>query len=197
MRVICISGKAQHGKDTSAEMLKEMLEADGYKVLIAHYGDLLKYICTAFFGWNGEKDDYGRSLLQRIGTDVIRKKDPEYWVSFISGILKIFDGEWDYVLIPDSRFPNEIAYLKSNGFDVTHLRVIRNNFVSPLTLEQQVHPSETALDNVVPDYHINNHGTLSDLSNAISKWITNINGYHQFSFNEIESEMVSTLGAMK
>lgn len=49
MKVICISGKAQHGKDTSANLLKMMLEADGYKVLIAHYGDLVKYICKTFF----------------------------------------------------------------------------------------------------------------------------------------------------
>ena len=71
MKVICISGKAQHGKDTSALMVKEMLEDDGYKVLIAHYGDLVKYICRTFFQWNGEKDEAGRSLLQRIGTDAV------------------------------------------------------------------------------------------------------------------------------
>ena len=44
MRVIVISGKAQNGKDTTAGFLKEALEADGYSVLIAHYGDLVKYV---------------------------------------------------------------------------------------------------------------------------------------------------------
>ena len=47
MKVICISGKAQHGKDTSAKLIKMILEANGYKVLIAHYGDLVKYIFEA------------------------------------------------------------------------------------------------------------------------------------------------------
>ena len=185
MKVICISGKAQHGKDTSANLLKMMLEADGYKVLIAHYGDLVKDICTPFFDWNGEKDVYGRSLLQRIGTDVIRRQEPDYWVSFVADILKFFDGEWDYVLIPDSRFPNEVDYLKEHGFDVIHMRVIRQNFVSPLTPEQQKHPSETALDNVLPDHYINNYGTLNDLRDTISGLITEINGCHQLSFAEI------------
>ena len=29
MKVVCISGKARSGKDTTAQMLKEQLEADG------------------------------------------------------------------------------------------------------------------------------------------------------------------------
>lgn len=44
MKIIAISGKAQHGKDTTAGFLKSTLEADGYKVQVAHYADLLKYI---------------------------------------------------------------------------------------------------------------------------------------------------------
>ena len=181
MKVICISGKAQHGKDTSALMVKEMLEDDGYKVLIAHYGDLVKYICKTFFQWNGEKDEAGRSLLQRIGTDVIRTQEPDYWVSFVAEILRFFDGEWDYVLIPDCRFPNEVEYLKEQGFDVTHMRVVRDNFVSPLTKEQQEHPSETALDDVIPDYYVRNSGTLDDLRNDLEQFVVDINGHHQLS----------------
>ena len=57
MQVIVISGKAQHGKDTTAGFLKDTLEADGYSVLIAHYGDLVKYVCKMYLGWNGEKDE--------------------------------------------------------------------------------------------------------------------------------------------
>jgi hypothetical protein len=184
MKVVCISGKAQHGKDTTAGFMKEALEADGYKVLIAHYGDLVKYICTKFFNWNGEKDTYGRSLLQRVGTDVIRNKKPNYWVKFICDMLSFFPSEWDYVLIPDSRFPNEVDYLRYIGFDVTHIRVIRENFVSPLTEEQQKHPSETALDNVKADKYIINNGTLSDLHKAVADWVFEVNGEHQTSIYE-------------
>lgn len=35
MRVVCISGKAQHGKDTTANLLKDELESKGKKVIIA------------------------------------------------------------------------------------------------------------------------------------------------------------------
>ena len=108
MKVVCISGKAQHGKDTTAGMMKTALESMGHTVLIAHYGDLVKYVCRTFFGWNGEKDAYGRSLLQKVGTDIVREQRPNYWVDFVKDMLSMFPNEWDFVLIPDSRFPNEI-----------------------------------------------------------------------------------------
>lgn len=184
MKVITISGKAQNGKDTTAGFLKEALEADGYSVLITHYGDLLKYICQKFFGWNGEKDEKGRTLLQYVGTDVIRAEQPDFWVGFISNILDLFPDTWDYVLIPDCRFPNEVNTLKKCGFDVTHVRVVRDGFKSPLTSEQQKHPSETALDDTEPDYTIHNNGSLDELRMLISAWITETNGYHQTTMDD-------------
>ena len=154
MRVICISGKAQHGKDTTAIMLKEELELHGKSVIIVHYADLLKYICRTWFGWNGEKDEKGRTLLQQVGTDVIRKKAPHYWVDFVISILKLFKDKWDYVIIPDTRFPNEIKRLRKNKIDTIYVRVFRPFFDNHLTEEQQKHPSETALDGFTPDYTI-------------------------------------------
>lgn len=184
MKVITISGKAQNGKDTTAVFLKEALEADGYSVLVTHYGDLLKYICQKFFNWNGEKDEKGRTLLQYVGTDVIRAEQPDFWVGFISNILALFPDTWDFVLIPDCRFPNEVNTLKKCGFDVTHLRVVRDSFKSPLTPEQQKHPSETALDDTEPDYTVHNSGTLDDLRMKITDWLTETNGYHQTTMDD-------------
>lgn len=171
MKVILISGKAQHGKDSVAEIIKTKLEFDNKKVLVTHYADLLKYICTSYFNWNGVKDEDGRRLLQYVGTDVIRKQTPNYWVNFTTDILKYFGENWDYVIIPDCRFPNEIDVVKSKGFDATHLRVVRDNFNTPLTPEQQKHLSETALDDVEPDYYINNTGTYDDLVKMVNKWV--------------------------
>lgn len=185
MQVIVISGKAQNGKDTTAGFLKEALEADGNSVLIAHYGDLVKYVCKMYFGWNGEKDEYGRSLLQYVGTDVIRAQNENYWVQFVGNILTFFNREWDYVLIPDCRFPNEVNHMKELGFDITHIRVIRDGFISPLTEEQQKHPSETALDDTMPDTYIHNDGSLSDLREKVIQLVTDFNGNHQMTFEEI------------
>lgn len=170
MKVITISGKAQHGKDTTAAFLRADLERHGNRVLVAHYGDLLKFICRSFFNWNGEKDKYGRQLLQYVGTDVIRAQKPNYWVDFLSDILRLFPDEWDFVLIPDARFPNEIERLRECGLTVTHIRVERPGFQSPLTEEQQSHPSETALDETTPDFRLTNDGSVEDLERRIANW---------------------------
>lgn len=166
MKIIALSGRARHGKDTAANHLKECLEAHGKTVLITHYADLLKYICVAFFGWDGAKDEYGRSLLQHIGTDIVRKKHPDFWVDFITNILTLFDNEWDYVIIGDARFPNEISKLREAGFDVTHARITRTDFESPLTEEQQSHSSEMALDAYPVDVWLTND-TLENFKTEI------------------------------
>ena len=153
-------------------MLKSYMTSDPHysSVLVAHFADLLKYICKTFFGWDGRKDKNGRELLQWIGTDVIRTQKPDFWVDFIADVLQCFERNWDYVLIPDARFPNEIDRLRDAGFDVIHLRVVRPGFDNGLTPEQLSHPSETALDNVVPDYTIENDGSIEDLRHKAIEW---------------------------
>ena len=163
LKIYAISGKAQHGKDTFAELLYQELTDKGYRVLVTHYGDLVKYICKTIFNWDGQKDEKGRHLLQYVGTDIIRKEKPNYWVDFVVDIIKFFGENWDYVLIPDTRFPNEVDVLKENFNNVKHIRVTRPNFESTLTDEQKRHPSETALDDSWPDVKVPNVGTIDDL----------------------------------
>ena len=171
MKIIAISGHARNGKDTVANMLGARLINRKERVLIAHYGDLVKYVCRSFFGWDGEKDAHGRSLLQRVGTDVVRAADQDYWVRFIVQMLRFFPDEWDYVLIPDARFPNEIRVPQDEGFEVFHLRVERPDFDNGLTEEQRMHPSETALDHTQPDGIIVNDGTLEQLWTTVGKFV--------------------------
>jgi hypothetical protein len=166
MKVICISAKAQHGKDTSALILKDKYEAEGKRVLITHYADLLKYICKTFFNWNGEKDEEGRSLLQKVGTDIVGAKEPDFWVNFIISILKFFDNTWDIVIIPDCRYVNEIEGMKKH-FDTVVLRVVRPNFDNGLSEAQKQHPSEVSLDDFTFDAVIQNTGSLDDLKNKL------------------------------
>lgn len=174
MKVICISGHAGHGKDTAAKMMQRSLWGFGKRVLIIHNADLLKFMCTQLFGWNGEKDERGRSLLQYVGTDVVRQMAPDFWVGYISDVLDMFPDKWDYVLIPDCRFPNEIETLKDRGFDVMHVRIVRDNYDNGLTEEQHLHPSETALDDVAPDLILLNNGDLVELTKTTLTFIRNL-----------------------
>lgn len=173
MKIITISAKARHGKDYSAQIIKDILEENGNKVLITHFADLLKYICEKFFNWNGEKNEEGRTLLQVVGTDVIRNKLPDYWVNFLIEIFKLFPDEWDYIIIPDTRFPNENDRLKEY-FDTITIRVERPNFDNGLTEDQKNHESETAMDNYIFNYKIINNGDET-IKNEIIQFINYIN----------------------
>lgn len=173
-RVITISGKARSGKDTTALLLKEALEKKGYRVLITHYADLLKFVCKEYFGWNGEKDEEGRTLIQYVGTDIVRSRNPDYWVNFIIDMLKFFPGKWDYVLIPDCRFPNEIQRIGEEGFDVIHIRVRRECTDDTLTPAQRSHSSETALDKTMPDMFIYNDGGLEGFKEFVNTRLVDI-----------------------
>ena len=173
--VILLSAKSGHGKDHIANIMKQQFEENDNKVLVTHYADLLKYILKTFFNWDGQKDEKGRALLQRVGTDVIRKKIPDYWVNFISELISLFPNEWNYILIPDARFPNEIEVMKKNpNVNVITMRINRINYESKLTPEQQQHPSETSLDEYDFDYYITNNGT-EEVNNAVKEFVNYIN----------------------
>lgn len=166
--ILC-SGLARHGKDLSAEILKEEFESRGEKVLVTHYADLLKFICKNFLGWNGEKDEAGRTLLQQVGTDVIRAKNPDYWVDFIGNLVQMLpEDTYSYIIISDVRFPNEINRIKEMGFSASHVRIFRPDFENNLTEEQKNHPSETALSNFPTDFFIKNT-TISALKEQLSR----------------------------
>lgn len=168
INVITISGKARHGKDTTAQFIKEELERAGKKVLILRFADYLKMISKLYFGWSGEKDVEGRTILQKVGTDIIRNKDTDFWVSAVYRLVCILEDRFDYFLIPDTRFPNEVEYFKRNsknkilGFSI---KVIRESFDNGLTEEQKKHPSETALD----DYCFDSVVQAKDLSELKEK----------------------------
>lgn len=164
-KIILISGKARSGKDTFAKIFKEDAEKDNKKCLIIKYGDILKFVCSKYFNWNGEKDEIGRTLLQQVGTNLIRKNNYDALVNCVIEIVKGLSTEFDYVLIPDVRFYNEINKWKEYGFDCVTVRIDRwyetsnGKFVlydNGLTEEQKNHTSEIALDDYVFDYRIDN-----------------------------------------
>ena len=166
-KIILISGKAGSGKDTFAEELKDQLNEINRYVLIVHYADLVKHIATVFYDWNGEKDEYGRGLLQRIGTDIFREYDKDYWVNHLQGVIGVLKDRWDYVIVPDCRFPNEITCW--DGYDSISVRINRS-FSTSLSEKQQQHASETALDDFEFDVNFS-FVDLDDVRSQVSDFI--------------------------
>jgi hypothetical protein len=165
MKIITFSGKAQHGKDTTAKYVKETLQSYGKKVVILHFADYLKYVCKEYFNWNGIKDEEGRTILQKVGTDLARKNNPDIWVNVVSDFILAFKTEFDYFLVPDCRFPNEIDLLKEKYYEVYSIFVERSEFNNGLTELQKSHPSETALDDYQFDITLINQEGLDYVKN--------------------------------
>ncbi len=179
---IIISGKAGSGKDTVAQFMKEELEKHGKRVLIIHYGDAVKWVLRDFFNWDGKKDAVGRTLLQRIGTDVVRAKFPNFWTGIVVGLLEAFEpySDFDIALVPDARFPNEVDIALENLKNCITVRINRHNadgteWINPnLTEEQRNHPSETSLDTFAFDYVIHNDEGLNTLEESAKTILTDL-----------------------
>lgn len=161
------------GKDTFAQILKEELEKQNKSVLITHFADEVKFVCKNFFSWNGEKDEEGRKLLQYVGTDYFRNQvDQDYWVNRMVENIKAIQNypfiHYDYIIISDTRFPNEIEKFKTDYKDIScgfpyQLTTIRMVRELSLTSETTTHSSETALDGYRFDYIIINNDSIEDL----------------------------------
>lgn len=152
MKVIAISGKAEHGKDETARIIKKILEEDGKKVAIMHFGDVLKFVLKEYFNWNGIKDEHGREILQHIGTEVARKNVSNPWGKILTIIIESVSSEFDTIIIADTRMLEEIQIMQNTfGHHAFFIRVNRVNedyspYENTLTEEQRAHRSETELD---------------------------------------------------
>lgn len=168
-RIILVSGKAQHGKDFTSSVIEELLLLDGQKVLITHYADYLKYLCKQIFGWDGKKDDKGRTILQKVGTDLARNNNPDIWVNVVNEMILAIGSEFDVVIISDVRFSNEIDKMREFGWDVASVKINRLNFENSLTEEQRNHPSEIALDDYEFDFYLNFKTGKDNVIHAIAE----------------------------
>lgn len=164
--VVTVSGKAGSGKDTFAEKLSSELIGAGRSVLIMHFADLLKYILKAYFSWDGKKDEHGRDLLQTVGTDIIRKADENFFARFVLEFLLILGVNWDYVIIPDARFENEIQAMKDR-FNTTTIVLSRDSYCTSMTNKALDHESEHGLDGYHFDITIHDE-KLESLYNSAS-----------------------------
>jgi len=167
---ILISGKSGSGKDMFAQFMKEELEKHGKRVLIIHYADAVKWVLRDYFNWDGKKDAVGRTLLQRIGTDVVRACHPNFWTGIVVGLIQSFEpySDFDVALVPDARFPNEVDIALQSLKNCVATRIERTTngepWVNPtLTEDQRNHPSETSLDCYAFDYVIHNDEGLDTL----------------------------------
>lgn len=185
-RIIGLSGRKQSGKNTAAEMLRDIaVERDGsITVGLYSFADKLKAICADLFsirpeclnGTDGGKNQIqehllwenmpgsslvgpmtARQFMQAFGTGVMRKIYEPIWVSSCLGRIRS-DGP-DLAIITDVRFPNEVGAIEGAGGEI--LRLSRR-------ASEDLHSSESALDEYSFTHRINNDsGDLNRLAESL------------------------------
>jgi hypothetical protein len=150
MKIILISGHAENGKDELAKYLKEQLEQQGKKVIVDRFAKYIKGYLKDYYGWDGvTKDEFTRSKLQWLGTERIREElnHKIFHVERLAVDFSIVQDDFDFAIVADTRFPNEIYHMKAMfPKDTISVRVVRLGYKSKLTEEQLNHTSETSLD---------------------------------------------------
>lgn len=161
--IIAVMGKAGSGKDEFAKILGELIPVRRYA-----FADKLKFVATSL-GWNGEKDEKGRKLLQDLG-QCFRAYNKNTWVDIVINQIKDFDTvalPCVYV-ITDVRFPDEIERLKEEFNKVITVKLVGRQDDIGVNAEDI---SENALNDYTAKYVIYNNGDLSHLRDEIQRML--------------------------
>lgn len=172
IRIIGITGQMMSGKDTTAEFIQF---AFCHSTRITWFAYALKQMMIEYFGFTyddlytteGKKrynefwDMTNREALQKIGTECFRNNfHKDTWLKTMEvNILKHPDK---LIIIPDVRFPNEAALIRS--LDGILLKIVRNTNRDD---QQMQHASETEINNIRCDAQIVNQGTRQELFETV------------------------------
>ncbi len=147
MKVYLVAGKAGSGKGEVAKIIKEYYLGNGKKVLITQFSKYLKMYATEILDWHGEEPK-PRKFLQDLGVTIRENMDmPFMLINRLIEDLKIYSLYYDVVIISDVRYPEEIEKIKEVYKNAASIYVINQFAPSELSLEEQQHITETALEN--------------------------------------------------
>ena len=176
--IILIAGKARSGKNTVAEMLKEMYELNNKKVIISPFTKYLKKYIEEITGEKIDENNKPRELLQQLGVEIIKEKLGKYDMFINREIddIDIYSYFFDVIIIPDVRFPKEIEILKDKYQNVVTIKVI-SSLDNNMSLKEKSHITETSLDNYDNDNfnYIIFNDNIDKLNNQIKNIYQSIN----------------------
>lgn len=172
-QIIALAGKAGSGKNAVAEILKYEI-ADCATLAFA---DRLKWGLAQMCDVNlndmsraekeapvphlaGLGEITPRHLAQTLGTEWGRSIHPDLWVHLLA--LDIAQTTAPVAIITDCRFPNEVAWVKSQGGVIWW---IERDGIAPV----RPHASENAIGPQDCDRTILNLGTLDDLADTVTR----------------------------
>lgn len=168
--IVLFCGKAGVGKTTSARLATKLCNK---KCSVFSFASSVKNCARDYFYWDGNKDEYGRKLLQLVG-GFGREINPDLWVIHAKNSIKNFSPA--FAFIDDCRFPNEINKMK--GFFKTYtVRIEASDREILKGTPAYDDLSEVSLpsgENELYDFVIDNSGTLEELETNVKDIINKI-----------------------
>lgn len=174
-RVIGITGKAGHGKDTVGGIL-----CNDHGFWSMHYSEPIKRACAELFdvplerfydpeakevadpGWN---DWSPRKMMQWLGTDAVRRDvDADFFVKHMRRRIAARPGQ--DIVVTDVRFDNEARMLRDAfGAEIwlvdASKRLADNS--GPLKGDTVLHATEKGISSDLVDRVVDNNGSFPDL----------------------------------
>lgn len=155
--IIMIGGKARNGKSEIADTMLRQAQEDDKKGIIIGLADYLKWVCNHYIGVpiEGHSEDQ-RWAWQTFGTDMVKACDPSHWVretEFMIRKTNECEG-YDYVFIPDFRFPDEAEYFEQYAYTVYTIYAERIDNPDSLQGSEAEHSSENSLENYTFDFQV-------------------------------------------
>lgn len=163
MYLLGIMGIQGSGKDTLCKEMQHLCAP--HKVVRLAFADALKEevarACGVTVDFINEHKTNFRLIMQGWGTEFRRQMfGEEYWIKqWMVRANSISMSKNTYLMIvTDVRFFNEAKLIKDLGGRL--IRIYRNSANA-----EHTHQSETEMQNIQPDFTINNHGNIEELQN--------------------------------
>jgi energy-coupling factor transporter ATP-binding protein EcfA2 len=161
--IVVLTGKIGSGKSTISRILKEKynFEEMAFSDPLKEFGLSVGFTKNQLYGSQKEKEEVndfwgmsGRKFMQTFGTDIMRNQKyiEKFWIRALEKRLSNKN-----IVITDGRFSDEIEMIRKHGGMVVKIERDNNRY------KNNLHSSETELDNIIPDYIICNNGTLEEL----------------------------------
>lgn len=173
MRIFLVSGKAGSGKGEVAKLIKEYYIYKLENCVITEYSKYLKNFAKELTDWDGNPNTKPRKYLQDL-SDKIREVDGKYFIHNMINDLRIYENLTNNVVIADVRMPEEIEEIKINYDKVYSIHVENQFSQSNLSIEEQSHSTEIALENYEDFDYVLANDSMDTLKEKVFKFLEGI-----------------------
>ena len=186
MNLIGITGKIGAGKSTLANILRNYGYLEySFATPLKQIGEIFGFSKESLYGSQEDKlkihEKWGisaRYFLQKLGTDIFRislkEKIPEMKInsSIWIELFKLNYNPSVKTVISDVRFLDEAKAIKELGGII--IKIERNNNRFDLSSELNTHVSEIEMEQIQPDFIIQNNESILELEIKLKNIINNI-----------------------